>query len=172
MTAAIQIAWAFLRGLPWQLWAALALAGGLWLAYSTVEGMGYDRGRAEGDAALSAYRQQVEGDRAQSEWEARQREATHRAELAAIADRYEQEQADAQASADAVAADLRAGNLRLRDHWQGCESAKARVPATAGGASEPDGGAGLREQGAGDLVSVGAECDAIVRGLQRVIRSR
>ena len=90
------------------------------------------------------------------------------AQLAAIAEQYERDKADAQAAADAVVAELRDGTVRLRQHWQGCE-ATARVSADATAAALADAAAELRRKGAGDLVSIGDACDAHVRGLQRVI---
>lgn len=85
-----------------------------------------------------------------------------------IAAQAEQERIDAQASADRTIADLRAGNLRLRDHWQGCP--EPRLPGLDAAPGEPDAGARGREEGAGAIVSAAAECDAQVIGLQRVIR--
>ena len=85
---------------------------------------------------------------------------------AAIARQYEQDKADAQAAADRTIADLRAGNLRLRQRWQGC-----RVPGPAAAPGEPDGAAADREQGASDLVRAAAEADAQIRGLQALIRA-
>ncbi|WP_139175040.1 lysis system i-spanin subunit Rz [Lysobacter enzymogenes] len=81
----------------------------------------------------------------------------------AIAARFEQEKRDAESKGAAVAADLRAGNLRLQQRWAGCE---ARVPAAGAGSPEPDAAAADRAEGAADLVRVAAECDATVRGLQ------
>lgn len=66
-------------------------------------------------------------------------------------------------------AGLRAGNLRLRDQWQGC---KARgVPGVAGTASEPDAAGDGRAESAGRIVRAADECAAQVSGLQDFIRS-
>lgn len=92
-----------------------------------------------------------------AEGAARMVERRHAIALNVIADRYEKDKRDAQAENDRVRRDLRAARLRLQDHWT--------CPAKPG-TGEPDAGAGLREAGAGDLVQVGRDADAHVRGLQ------
>ena len=82
-----------------------------------------------------------------------------------IAAAFEQEVKDAQVKADAVVADLTAGNIRLRKEWQGCETMRAGDSAAA--AAELDAANELRAAGVRNLVRIGAECDAHVRGLQR-----
>lgn len=89
--------------------------------------------------------------------------------LAAIAAQYEKEKADVQATADRTIAELRSGHLRLRKLWT-CPVAPAEG-ATDATASELDGQAELREQGAVDLVRLAAEADAQIRGLQAVIEA-
>ena len=87
----------------------------------------------------------------------------------AAAAAYEQGKADAEQAAADVVAGLRAGNLRLRDQWQGC---KARgVPGPAGTASEPDAAGDSRAESAGRIVRAADECAAQVSGLQDFIRS-
>ena len=103
---------------------------------------------------------------AEFEAAARAQEAQHRREMDAIAEETQRKLDDAQAAADRTVADLRAGNLRLRAHWEGCQataslSAAAAVAAGAGDAAE------LRRAGASDLVRLADQCDAHVRGLQR-----
>lgn len=149
---------------------ATALGLALWWAYSTVWQRGYDVAAAEGDARLRTLQAQVEADRQASEREARAKEAEQRTALDDVAAKYEQEKADAQAAADSTIADLRSGTVRLRKHWQGCV-ATAALSRAAASAAVADDGAELREQGAGDLVSVGEACDAQIRGLQAAIRA-
>ena len=161
---------AFLRSRLGQgllLTGALLLA--LWWAYSTVWQRGYDVAAAEGDARLSGVLAQLEAERRRSGREARDTEQAEREQQAAIGQAYEQGKADAQVAADRTITDLRAGTVRLRDHWQGCENAKARVPAAPATGSEPDDGAELRRQGAGDLVLVGEQADAQIRALQAAL---
>ena len=85
-----------------------------------------------------------------------------------IAAQAEQERIDAQAAADRTIADLRAGTVRLREHWQGCP--EPRLPGVDPAPGEPDAAPDRRAEGAGAIVRAAAECDAQVRGLQRVIR--
>lgn len=80
----------------------------------------------------------------------------------------EKERDDALAKADAVAADVRAGTLRLRDHWA-CPA--RNVPGAAPAAPGRDEGAELRAADSGRLVQIGAEADAALRACQAVIRA-
>ena len=92
-------------------------------------------------------------------------------QLNEIADRYERERDDAQQHADKLAADLRAGAIRLRQRWQAPACPAGDMPATAASASEFDAAAADRAESAARIVRAAAECDAQVRGLQAVIRA-
>lgn len=83
---------------------------------------------------------------------------------------YRKESADAQATADRVAADLRAGNLRLRREWLACTTA-SDVPGTTEPAPGADAGADDRAGLAAAVIRAGAECAIQVRGLQRLLRA-
>lgn len=96
-----------------------------------------------------------------------EREAAKRAN--AIAARYEQEKIDAEAAAKRTADDLRAGTLRLRERWHGCEARSMSAP--AGSSGEPDASADDRAESAGRIVRAADEADAQIRGLQDFIRS-
>lgn len=91
--------------------------------------------------------------------------ALHSAEIATA---YEKGKKDAEAKAEQVVADLRAGNLRLQRRWQGCPP---RLPETPTPTSQPDDGAGDREESASRIVRAAAECDAQVRGLQELLKN-
>lgn len=95
-----------------------------------------------------------------------ERQRVKRAE--AVATQYEQEKADAESKGAAVADGLRAGNLRLRQRWAGCE---ARVSDLAASPGQPDGAADDRADSAGRIVRAAAACDAQVRGLQALVRA-
>lgn len=86
-----------------------------------------------------------------------------------IAAQYEREKVNAQAAADRTIADLRAGTLRLRERWQGCEARSMSAPAGASG--EPDAAAADRAESAGRIVRAADEADAQIRALQDFIRS-
>lgn len=80
---------------------------------------------------------------------------------------YERGKKDAEAAAAAVAADLRAGTLQLRQRWAGCET--ERLSQTAALTAELDAAARDREESAARIVRAAAECDAQVLGLQRLL---
>lgn len=88
------------------------------------------------------------------------------AKAAEVATKYEQEKRDAESTGAAVAAGLRAGNLRLQQRWAGCE---ARVPEPGAGSPESDAATGDRAESAGRIVRAAAECDAQVKGLQALV---
>lgn len=89
--------------------------------------------------------------------------------LAEIGAKHEEERAAAPAVADAVVADLRAGNLRLRREWAGCET--KLLSQAAAGAVERDALAQLREEAAGAAVRIGREADDQLRACQAVVRA-
>ena len=97
--------------------------------------------------------------------QARKAEQEKAQAIAAIADQYEQDKANAQKAADRTIADLRAGNLRLQNRWRGC------VPGTPASPGEPDAAAADREQGAADIVRAAAEADAQIRALQDIVKA-
>lgn len=97
--------------------------------------------------------------------QARKAEARSADALAGVGTAYEKGLKDAQAKSAAVVADLRAGNIELRDHWKGCQRDAASATSTAVADAE----ARVREEAAGRIVRVGAEADAQVKGLQDVI---
>lgn len=152
--------------------AAAALAWALYAGYSSIWQRGYSAHetatnlqamRAERTAAIAALAREAE---------VRAVETAMAARVHAVAERYEQERIRAAETADLVAADLRAGNLRLRDAWRGCAAAAgAALPGDSAAAVVADAGADDREASAGRVIGAGAECDAQVIGLQNYIRS-
>jgi len=97
-------------------------------------------------------------------------ERANTAAMADIAEKHLQEITNAESKHAAVVSDLRAGVVRLRAHWQGCQ-ATADLSRAADAAARADDLARLRNEAAADIIQLGAECDAHVRGLQSVIRS-
>jgi len=80
---------------------------------------------------------------------------------------YEKGKKDAEATSTAVVAALRAGNLRLQHRWSGCEA--ELLSSTAAATAEPDAATRNREESAGRIVRAAAQCDAQVRGLQKLL---
>lgn len=86
-----------------------------------------------------------------------------------IAAQYEQDKINAEAAAKRTADDLRAGNLRLRQQWEGCKA--GGVPQANGAAGQPDAAADDRAESAGRIVRAADDADAQIRALQDFIRS-
>lgn len=89
--------------------------------------------------------------------------------LASIGATHEQDRQAAEAVPAAVVADLRAGNVRLRREWAGCET--QRLSEASAAAAERDALAAVREQLAGEIVRIGRDADDHVRACQAVIRA-
>ena len=117
---------------------------------------------AAADAATAAWKHAEGRQRA-----ARATEQQAGQSLATIGDKHEQDRQAAEAVPDAVVADLRAGNLRLRKEWAGCET--QRLSDAAAGARERDALAASRDALAGDLVRVGRDADDQLRACQAVV---
>ena len=98
---------------------------------------------------------------------ARQHEQRDAANSAKVAEAYEQGKRDAEVAGKRVADDLRAGNLRLRKQWQGCQN----LPGPSTGAAEPDAGAADRNESAGAIVRAAREADEQIKGLQDILRA-
>lgn len=89
--------------------------------------------------------------------------------LAAIGAKHEEDRAAAPSVADALVADLRAGNVRLRKEWAGCET--RLLSEAVASTVERDALAQRREQLAGEIVRIGRDADDHVRACQAVIRA-
>lgn len=90
--------------------------------------------------------------------------------LVEISTKYEADKREIETAAERTVADLRAGNLRLRQLWE-AKAATADLSATVAAASQPDDGAADRKESASRIVRAAAECDAQVVRLQEVIRA-
>ena len=152
-------------------WRVAAAALGLLAVALLVAGLAFRARAADAVARADASEQRAQTLEAQlqavSEARNKEREAAKRAN--AIAAQYEQDKLNAESAAKRTADDLRAGNLRLRDQWRGCEA--SRVPQANGAAGQPDAAAEQRIEGASNLVRAAGDADAQIRGLQDFIRS-
>ena len=142
-----------------------ALAWGGYKLHAYVWQNGYNAANVRAEQVIAEFA------KAEADAQARARvtERRYLERITDISEQYERDKADAQAAADRLAADLRAGNVRLRNEWAGCETGRVSGDATA--ARLADEAAQLRAKGASDLVRAAAEADAQVRGLQRVIEA-
>lgn len=125
--------------------------------------------RTEADAEMAQLRREQAEVIAATQAKARAAERRHVDDMAAIAQTYEKERADAQRQSQAVADGLRAGSISLRDHWRGCET--GRVSAIGAAVAERDAAAADREASAGRIVQAAAEADAQIRALQDIVRA-
>lgn len=98
-------------------------------------------------------------------------ELRHAADMQALAETLEKEQADAERKHAGVVAGLERGAIRLREQWQGCQASLDGLPAATETTTGPDALAQLRNAGVADLVRVGAECDAKLRAWQQYART-
>ncbi|WP_223485322.1 lysis system i-spanin subunit Rz [Stenotrophomonas indicatrix] len=121
--------------------------------------------RAEGTEA----RQQASASAAQVQQVNQTRATEHdqAAALATIGAKHEEDRTAAEAVPAAVVADLRTGNLQLRDDLATCNT--ARLSEAVAGTIERDAHAQLRAEVAGALVQIGRDADDHVRACQAVI---
>ena len=149
---------------------ALILAAILGLGGAGVAGYNKGKTDAERVAKLKMDEHLVE-DR-EAERTATEAANRHKDELAtaqnAVSAAYEKGKSDAEAAAKRTVADLRAGNLVLRERWSACKAGDG-VSSPTTNPSEPDAGARDREESAGRIIQAAAQCDAQVKGLQDLL---
>ena len=149
---------------------ALILAAVLGLGGAGVAG--YNKGKTDAErVAKIAMDKHLAADR-EEETKAKEKAREDKDKLAdaqnAVSAAYEKGKRDAEQNSKRVVADLRTGNLVLRNRWTACQ-ASLDVPTTPAGPSEPDAGAADRAESAGRIVQAAAQCDAQVRGLQELL---
>lgn len=152
--------------------AAIIRWGAILLAFGLVIGWGFWQLYSKESALRAMDKAQAESRSLRADLAVAQEtldtERQYAQRLQAIATRYEGDKNAIERQAASDLADLRSGNLRLREQWRGCEARQAEV---GGAASQSDGGADLRAESASRIIRAAAECDAQVTGLQRVILS-
>ena len=132
--------------------------------------LGWSLWRAEvhkGDANAATRRAELAEAVADTLAEAIDAERAKAAELAEIGNQLEEKRTHAETVPAAVAADLRAGNIRLRREWQGCET--QRLSDATAAAIERDALAASRDEAAGRIVRIGRDADDQLRACQAVI---
>jgi hypothetical protein len=136
-----------------------------WSAGMFGAGWAWRGDRAEGTEA----RQQASASAAQVQQVNQTRVTEHnKAEaLATIGAKHEEDRTAAEAVPAAVVADLRTGNLQLRDDLATCST--SLLSQAVAGTIERDAHAELRAEVAGAVVQVGREADDHVRASQAVI---
>ncbi|MFT3805419.1 lysis system i-spanin subunit Rz [Arenimonas sp.] len=168
-----------IAAVPGWAWVALAIAGALLASHLWYGSTRYDAGAAsrqqEIDALQTRFDDYVAADRAAAEaakLAAQTAEQAQRDVFASLDAKHQKDLDDAKRKADAVVAGLRAGNLRLRNEWRGCQANAGRnlseTPASPGVA---DDATQLREASAGRIIRAGADADAQITGLQSALRT-
>lgn len=99
--------------------------------------------------------------------EVRAAEHSQAGRMAAIGAKHEEDRAAAEAVPDAVVADLRAGNLRLRGDLATCHT--ARLSEAVAGSVERDARAELRPEVVGAAFRIVTDADNQVRACQAVV---
>lgn len=120
------------------------------------------------DAAEASQQAAYNASLVQQQVDARAQESKKAQDMAAIGANHEKDREAAQAVPDAVVADLRAGNLRLRNDLATCHTSRLSEAVT--GTVERDAGAQLREEVAGRIVRIGRDADDQLRACQAVVR--
>lgn len=144
---------------------AAILAFITWSALMFAAGWAWRADRADG--AQAADQRDTAQAQVAAEQGARATEQSAAADLAEIGTRHEEDRAHAETVPAAVAADLRAGNLRLRREWAGCET--QRLSDAAAATAERDALAASRDEAAGRIVRIGRDADDQLRACQAVI---
>lgn len=137
---------------------------------------GHEKGVRAGAAAVAKLREQQDNERvrfalehAKAMEEQAKRYQTRAEAMSATATQYQEALTNANRKNDRTVADLRAGTLRFRKLWEDCSAAVPAPGEAAPGGRSPDEGAELRAASAGRIIGAGAECDAQVIGLQKIL---
>jgi hypothetical protein len=151
------------------------------LVITASHGLAYHAGKVAGDTAHQAELTRINLTWAKAladqQSKARQQEQDKAAELAAIADKHQQDIANREAISNRTIADLRAGTIRLRSDIAANEfAASVRLPSAAAGTGQRDAakGVGLRIADAEFLIRTAGEADQVadqLRACQAVVRA-
>lgn len=104
-----------------------------------------------------------------AEQQARTTEHKQADTLATIGAKHEEDRAAAEAVPADVVADLRNGNVRLRQEWAGCET--RLLSQAVASTIERDALAASREEAAGRIVRIGRDADDQLAACQAVIKA-
>ena len=96
---------------------------------------------------------------------ARNAEHAKAEQIAAIADKYEQDKREADEAQKRLVGDLRAGAVKLQNRWRGCVS---DVAATA---AERDAATADRDASAARVVRAARDADDQIRALQEIVKA-
>ena len=154
--------WAFLKAIPWQVWAVAAIVAAVWW-------YGGSRYQAGVDDATTEMKRIYDKASEKARQDARKAEARHAEQVQQITDTLINERIKGYEKRDRLIADLNAGTVRLRKHWQGCPA--AGVSETGAGSGSADAEAQLRAADAAEIIRLGREADEWITACQAVIAS-
>lgn len=162
----IALAWAFLKGVSLRTWLLIGgvvavVVLGLALRAHWI-GVGEDLVQARWDAQEAVYARQ----RAEAITAARVLEERHRAELKAVADRFQAEQRKADEDHDRVVAGLRAGTVRVRERFTCPRVSGASADTRRADAEAPR---GLGTEDAAAILGTGRTADRCAEQLNALI---
>lgn len=149
--------------------AAVAIAVAAFVFGHHVAALAGGRELAQKQAAWDSERSELARQRADAITARMLAEHAKALALDKAAQSYEQGKTDAQAEAARDIADLTAGARRLRDEWATCRATSTAVSSAAAGAGEPDGAAGLLEDGIRRVLSAVGQCHAQRDALQQAL---
>lgn len=118
---------------------------------------------------FAKYKTKIAEERLAFETAARKKEQENTKKLAEITDTFTKELTDVREETEKVVADLRAGNLRLRRHWEAA-IATSELSQNAASLARADEDAELRRNSVGRILRAVGQCQAQVIGLQAVVR--
>ena len=141
-----------------------ALAWGGYKAHAYVWQNGYNAANVRAEQVIAEFARAE----AAAQKKAREAEQAKAREVTRIAAEYEAQIDEIRTNAGRLAADLRTGNVRLRDHWAGCETNRVSGDATA--ARLADEARQLQAESLERIAAITGEADAKERALQEYAR--
>lgn len=121
------------------------------------------------DAAEASQQAAYNASLVQQQVDARAQESKKAQDMATIGANHEKDREAAQAVPDAVVAELRAGNLRLRDDLATCHTAS--LSQAAASASQRDASAQLNPEVVGAAFGIAQDADDQLRACQAVVKA-
>jgi hypothetical protein len=150
--------------------AVIALLGLLTWGAASAYGAIYAQGKRDAELACMASKVAL-AEAAMADLQAARAKERKTAEaVAEIANKYEAAKREIETKADALIAELRAGNKRLHDRWQ-ASVATSELSSAAERAAFADAAERERQDSAARIIAAADRCDAQVSGLQEAVRA-
>ena len=140
--------------------ARIVLCLVVWKSYGWANGNGFNAANVRAEKIIAEFAKSE----AAAHERARKIEQDMRAEIAALDERHERGLQDAENDARRLGDAYRAGDVRLRKHWAGCET--DRLSGSAEAARLIDEARQLQAESLERIAGIAGEADAKERGLQ------